>query len=145
MRVLIQVEAFDSGGQNVGLLVVLIIGAMASSSAPVAPAAAALAPGEGCAAMAKIPEQLAIAGKLLDAVVSAGARQARRFPPVYDNGVLGLGSWLLNPSAGQPGTYPGPPQRFKKVALVSNSKIAGAAMQQSFRGGGVLPAPDSSG
>jgi hypothetical protein len=48
------------------------------------------------------------------------------------------------PGAGQPGTYPGAPQPLRRLPCVSNSRIAGAAMQQSLRGG-VLPAPDSSG
>src|SRR5258708_36669283 len=44
------------------------------------------------------------------------------------------------PGAGQPGTYPGPPQLLRRLPCGSNSRIAGAATQQSLRGG-VLPAP----
>src|SRR5665213_1924638 len=46
--------------------------------------------------------------------------------------------------AGQPSVYPGPPHACSRLPAVSNSSTAGAAMQQSVRGGFVA-APASSG
>ena len=94
--------------------------------------------------MAEVPEKLSIGGELLDAIAAAATRHPDVALAIHHDVVFGARPGTRNPRSRPAGRISGCAPTLHQFPAVSNSSTAGAATQQSVRGG-VWIAPISSG